>query len=62
MATKEEKLAWIQVKRKLRQRYVFLTEKDLKKFDESQKEAMFTMLKKRLGKTTEQLEEIMQAL
>ena len=62
MATKEEKLAWIQVKRKLRQRYVFLTEKDLKKFDESQKEAMYVMLRKRLGKTAEELEEIMKTL
>lgn len=61
MTIKEEKLAWTLKKKKLRQRYVFLTEKDLK-FDEGQKDAMFLKLGKRLGKTKEELKEIMEAL
>jgi len=61
MNPKEEKLAWILKKRKLRQRYVFLLEKDLK-YDEGQKDAMLLKLSKRLGKTTAQLQEIMDAL
>jgi hypothetical protein len=61
MNPKEEKLAWILKKRKLRQRYVFLMEKDLK-YDEGQKDAMLLKLSKRLGKTTAQLQEIMDAL
>jgi hypothetical protein len=61
MNPKEEKLAWTLKKRKLRQRYVFLTEKDLK-FDEGQKEAMMAMLQKRLGKTKIQMQEIMESL
>ena len=61
MTLKEEKLAWTLKKKKLRQRYVFLTEKDVK-FDEGQKDAMFLKLSKRLGKTKEELMEIMEAL
>lgn len=61
MNPKEEKLAWILKKRKLRQRYVFLMEKDLK-YDEGQKEAMITMLQKRLGKTKIQMQEILEGL
>jgi hypothetical protein len=61
MTLKEEKLAWIQKKRKLRQRYVFLLEKDLK-FDEGQQDAMLLKIGKRLGKTKEELKQIMDAL
>lgn len=58
---KEEKLAWIQVKRKIKQRYVFLLDKDLK-FDVGKKDLMLGQLGKRLGKTKEQLDEIIAAL
>ncbi len=61
MTPKEEKLAWIQEKRKIRQRYVFLTDKDLA-FTEGEKDVMLGKLQKRLGKTKEQLLEIIAAL
>ncbi len=61
MTPKEEKLAWILEKRKIRQRYVFLTDKDLA-FEEGKKDVMFGKLQKRLGKTKEQLLEIIAAL
>jgi hypothetical protein len=52
MTPKEEKLAWVQEKRKIKQRYVFLTDKDV----------MLGKLQKRLGKTKEQLQEIIAGL
>jgi len=61
MTPKEEKLAWIQEKRKIRQRYVFLTDKDLA-YEIDKKDVMLSMLQKRLGKTKEQLQEIIAAL
>ena len=61
MALTPEKLAWIQTKRKLKQRYVFLQDKDLK-YEVSQKDEMVAKLSKRLGKTKTQLEEIMESL
>ncbi|HQW24816.1 MAG TPA: hypothetical protein PLV75_02605, partial [Saprospiraceae bacterium] len=61
MTPKEEKLAWILEKRKIRQRYVFLTEKDLA-FEAGKKDIMLGKLQKRLGKTKEQLLEIIAAL
>jgi hypothetical protein len=60
MTTKEEKLVWIQNKRKLRQRFVFLSDTDLKCAD-GQKDQMLNGLQQRLGKTREQLHEIMTA-
>ncbi|MDZ4749456.1 MAG: general stress protein CsbD [Saprospiraceae bacterium] len=61
MSSKEEKIAWIQEKRKIKQRYVFLTDKDLA-FEDGKKEVMLGKLQKRLGKTKEQLLEIIAAL
>lgn len=61
MTPKEEKLAWIQEKRKIKQRYVFLTDKDLV-YEEGKKDVMLGKLQKRLGKTKEQLLEIIAAL
>lgn len=61
MTPKEEKLAWILEKKKIRQRYVFLTEKDLA-YEEGKKDVMLGKLQKRLGKTKEQLLEIIAAL
>jgi uncharacterized protein YjbJ (UPF0337 family) len=61
MTPKEEKLAWIQEKRKIRQRYVFLTEKDMA-FEVGKKDVMLGKLQKRLGKTKEELQEIIAAL
>lgn len=60
MILKEEQIAWILKKRKLRKQYIFLTDKDLK-YDESQQDAMLLKLCKRLGKTKEQLQAIMEA-
>lgn len=61
MTPKEEKFAWIQKMRKLKQRFVFLTDKDLA-FEEGKKEQMLSKIEKRLGKTKEQLQEIIAAL
>ncbi|MBK9105665.1 MAG: general stress protein CsbD [Saprospiraceae bacterium] len=61
MTPKEEKLAWIQEKRKIKQRYVFLTDKDLT-YEQGKKDVMLGMLQKRLGKTKEQLQEIIAGL
>jgi len=61
MTPKEEKLAWIQEKRKIKQRYVFLTDKDLA-YEAGKKDVMLGKLQKRLGKTKEQLLEIIAAL
>jgi hypothetical protein len=60
MILKEEQISWILKKRKLRKQYIFLTEKDLK-YDESQQDAMLIKLSKRLGKTKEQLQAVMEA-
>ena len=46
---------------KLKRRFVFLTNQDLK-YDEGKKEVMLDVLQKRLGKTREELEAIMAAL
>jgi uncharacterized protein YjbJ (UPF0337 family) len=61
MTPKEEKLAWILEKRKIKQRYVFLTDKDLA-YDIGKKDVMLAKLQKRLGKTKEELLEIIAAL
>jgi len=61
MTPKEEKLAWIQAKRKIKQRYVFLMDKDLA-YDIGKKDVMLGKLQKRLGKTKEQLQEIIAGL
>jgi hypothetical protein len=61
MTPKEEKSAWIQEKRKIKKRYVFLTDKDLA-YDIDKKDIMLGKLQKRLGKTKEQLQEIIAAL
>jgi uncharacterized protein YjbJ (UPF0337 family) len=61
MTPKAEKLAWSEKMRKLRQRFVFLTDKDIR-FEEGQKEIMLGKIEKRLGKTKEQLLEIIAAL
>jgi uncharacterized protein YjbJ (UPF0337 family) len=61
MTPKEEKLAWIQDKRKIKKRYVFLTDKDLH-YDIGKKDIMLAKLQKRLGKTKEELQEIIAAL
>lgn len=61
VGTKEEKLIWITMRNKLKRRFVFLTDKDLK-YDEGKKEVMLDVLQKRLGKTKEELEAIMAAL
>jgi hypothetical protein len=61
MTPKEKNVAWILKKRKLRQRYVFLTDRDLK-YDEGQKGVMLEKLQTRLGKTKEELEAIMKGL
>ena len=60
MTVKVVRISWILKKRKLRNRFVFLTDKDLK-YDEDQEEAMLLKLSKRLGKTKAQLQEIMEA-
>ena len=59
--SKEEKLLWITMRNKLKRRFVFLTDKDLK-YDEGKKAVMLDVLQKRLGKTKEELEAIMAAL
>ena len=59
--TKEEMLLWTTMRNKLKRRFVFLTDKDLK-YDEGKKEVMLDVLQKRLGKTREELEAIMAAL
>ncbi len=61
MTPKEEKLAWTQEKRKIKQRYVFLTDKDLV-YETGKKDVMLGKLQKRLGKTKEELQEIIAAL
>lgn len=61
MTPKEEKLAWQLEKRKIIQRYVFLTDKDLV-YEVGKKDVMLGKLQKRLGKTKEQLLEIIAAL
>lgn len=61
MTPKEEKIAWQLEKRKIIRRYVFLTEKDLA-YEEGKKDEMLGKLQKRLGKTKEQLLEIIAAL
>jgi uncharacterized protein YjbJ (UPF0337 family) len=59
--SKEEKLIWMTMRNKLKRRFVFLTDKDLK-YDEGKKEVMLDAIQKRLGKTKEELEAIMAAL
>lgn len=49
------------MRNKLKRRFVFLTDKDLK-YDEGKKDVMLDVLQKRLGKTKEELEAIMAAL
>ena len=49
------------MRNKLKRRFVFLTDKDLK-YDEGKKAVMLDILQKRLGKTKEELEAIMAAL
>ena len=61
MTPKEEKLAWDLEKKKIKKRYVFLMDKDLK-YEIGKKEVMLDKLQKRLGKTKEQLQEIIAAL
>jgi len=61
MTPKAEKLAWIQEIRKIKKRYVFLTDKDLT-YDIGKKDLMLVKLQKRLGKTREELLEIIAAL
>ena len=61
MTPKAEKLAWSEKMRRLRQRFVFLTDKDIR-FEEGEKEVMLSKIEKRLGKTKEQLLEIIAAL
>jgi len=61
MTPKAEKLAWIQEKRKIKMRYVFLTDKDLA-YDTGKKDLMLAKLQKRLGKTKEELLEIIATL
>ncbi len=61
MTLKEEKLAWQLEKRKIIKRYVFLTDKDLA-YEVGKKDVMLGKLQKRLGKTKEQLLEIIAAL
>ena len=46
---------------KLKRRFVFLTDKDLR-YDDGKKAEMLDVLQKRLGKTKEELEAIMAAL
>ncbi len=60
MATKEEKLLWSKQKSILKRKFVFLTDKDLK-FEDGKKDLMFAKLQKRLGKTREELLEIIAA-
>ena len=59
--SKEEKLLWVNMRNKLKRRFVFLTDKDLK-YDEGKKAVMLDVLQRRLGKTKEELEAIMAAL
>lgn len=61
MTPKEEKLAWDLEKKKIKKRYVFLMDKDLT-YEIGKKEVMLDKLQKRLGKTKEQLQEIIAAL
>ena len=61
MTPKEEKLAWDLEKKKIKKRYVFLMDKDLV-YEIGKKDVMLEKLQNRLGKTKEQLEEIMAAL
>jgi len=60
-SSKEEKLLWITMRDKLKRRFVFLTDKDLR-YDDGKKAEMLDVLQKRLGKTKEELEAIMAAL
>jgi len=59
--SKEEKLIWMTMRNKLKRRFVFLTDKDLK-YEEGKKDVMLEALQKRLGKTREELEAIMAQL
>ncbi len=61
MTPKEEKLAWDLEKKKIKKRYVFLMDKDLV-YEIGKKDIMLDKLQKRLGKTKEQLQEIIAAL
>jgi len=53
--------AWTEQKSKLKQRFSDLTDEDLN-FEEGQKETMYANLQTKLGKTREELDNILQSL
>ena len=61
MNTTEVKGNWNEIKGKLKQKFATLTDNDLL-FAEGKKEEMFGKLQIKLGKTKEELNEIMAAL
>lgn len=52
---------WNEIKNRLKKRFVFLTDNDLK-FEEGKKEEMFEELRIKLGKTKQELRNIIVAL
>lgn len=61
MNTTELKGNWNELKGKLKQKFVFLTENDLM-YEEGQKEEMYGKMQIKLGKTKEELEKIVASL
>jgi uncharacterized protein YjbJ (UPF0337 family) len=61
MNTTEVKGSWIEQKGKLKQKFATLTDNDLL-FEEGKKEEMLGKLQIKLGKTKEQLHEILETL
>jgi uncharacterized protein YjbJ (UPF0337 family) len=61
MNTTQVKGTWIEQKGKLKQRFAVLTDNDLM-FEEGQKEEMFGKLQIKLGKTKEELRNIIAGL
>jgi uncharacterized protein YjbJ (UPF0337 family) len=61
MNTTEAKGNWNELKGKLKQKFATLTDNDLM-FEEGKREEMMGRLQKKLGKTKEELHEIISAL
>lgn len=61
MDTEEIKGNWNATKGKLKQKFAILTDNDLM-FDEGQKEEMFGKLQIKLGKTKEEITQIIESL
>lgn len=61
MKTIDSNETWSEKKNRLKERFVFLTDNDLK-FEEGKKEEMFEELRIKLGKTKQELRNIIVAL